>query len=281
MKPVRIISPGADVALPLRMVAAGAGASVGLTLYVIGEGRYHPQNFPDAAAIDDKQLFWNFNTSRSNYQELSQAAMASNMGRSWLTESTEKISTDDMGQLGANYQSACLQEQRGADVYGASSSGGSSSGGSSSSGNASSSSGGSDAGDTEGGIDAAAASSSGSSSSSSGASSSGGQGPRPMGAKVCDDLDVARRGMLVGGIWLTRLRANLAPSALGQDLRLEAAAKQAPVSRVHQAQDPTATPAAASVSPISASRTGSTLMFGLTTAYLALRLRRRNKRHAA
>src|SRR4029079_14826996 len=40
MQPVRIVTPGADPTLPLRMVAAGAGARVGLTLYVISEGRY-------------------------------------------------------------------------------------------------------------------------------------------------------------------------------------------------------------------------------------------------
>jgi hypothetical protein len=57
MKPVRIVSPGADATLPLRMIAAGVGARVGLTLYVISEGRYHPQNFPDAV-IDYTRLTW-------------------------------------------------------------------------------------------------------------------------------------------------------------------------------------------------------------------------------
>ena len=40
MQPVRIVTPGADATLPLRMVAAGVGAQVGITLYVISEGRY-------------------------------------------------------------------------------------------------------------------------------------------------------------------------------------------------------------------------------------------------
>ena len=85
MKPVRIVSPGADATLPLRMIAAGVGARVGLTLYVISEGRYHPQNFPDAV-IDYTQLTWDRAQSRSNYEELSIAAMGQSNGRSWITE---------------------------------------------------------------------------------------------------------------------------------------------------------------------------------------------------
>jgi hypothetical protein len=85
MRPVRIVSPGADASLPLRMIAAGVGARVGITLYVISEGRYHPQNFPDAT-LDFSNLTWDRIRGRSNYEELSQAAMGQNAGRSWLTE---------------------------------------------------------------------------------------------------------------------------------------------------------------------------------------------------
>ena len=48
------------------MVAAGVGANVGIQLYVISEGRYHPQNFPDAT-IDFSQLAWDPSQQRSNY----------------------------------------------------------------------------------------------------------------------------------------------------------------------------------------------------------------------
>jgi hypothetical protein len=85
MQPVRVISPGADVSLPLRMVAVGAGASVGITLFVVSEGRYQPQNFPNAQ-IDFTNLTWDFTQDRSNYQELSTAAMAQANGRSFITE---------------------------------------------------------------------------------------------------------------------------------------------------------------------------------------------------
>jgi len=57
MRPVRVVTPGADPSLPLRMVAAGVGQSVGLTLYVLGEGRYQAQNFPNAI-VDEKKLVW-------------------------------------------------------------------------------------------------------------------------------------------------------------------------------------------------------------------------------
>ncbi|NOU28130.1 MAG: DUF2330 domain-containing protein, partial [Polyangiaceae bacterium] len=92
MKPVRVVTPGADVGLPLRMVAAGVGAYVGLTLYVLAEGRYHPQNFPDAT-IDFKKLVWDYGTNSSNYQALSLDAMAQNNGRSWLTEYANLVGT--------------------------------------------------------------------------------------------------------------------------------------------------------------------------------------------
>lgn len=85
MRPVRVVMPGATPTLPLRMVAAGIGAKVGITLFVVSEGRYHPRNFPDAT-IDKSALAWDPATSRSNYRELVEAALAANGGRGWVTE---------------------------------------------------------------------------------------------------------------------------------------------------------------------------------------------------
>ena len=45
MRPVRVTSQGANVALPLRMVAAGTGPVVGISLWIVAEGRYEPQNY--------------------------------------------------------------------------------------------------------------------------------------------------------------------------------------------------------------------------------------------
>lgn len=91
MRPVRVVTPGADPTLPLRMVAAGVGARVGITLYVIGEGRYHPQNFPDAQVDWESELTWSRSSNRSNYQDLAAEAMAQSGGRAWLTEFAGRV----------------------------------------------------------------------------------------------------------------------------------------------------------------------------------------------
>src|SRR5205823_2330913 len=45
MKPVRVVTPGAGMTLPLRMVAAGTGSSVAITLYTITEGRLEAEQY--------------------------------------------------------------------------------------------------------------------------------------------------------------------------------------------------------------------------------------------
>jgi hypothetical protein len=85
MRPVRVVSPGAEPTLPLRMVAAGVGAQVGIILYVITEGKYRPQNFP-SAMIEDRGLRWERFQNKSNYEALSQEIMAREGGRTWITE---------------------------------------------------------------------------------------------------------------------------------------------------------------------------------------------------
>ena len=59
--------------LPLRMVAAGAGATVPITLFVVGEGRYEPTNFP-SFTIAASELVWDFSVETSNYAALRQRA---------------------------------------------------------------------------------------------------------------------------------------------------------------------------------------------------------------
>jgi hypothetical protein len=89
MQPVRIVTPGADPTLPLRMVAAGIGARVGLTLYVISEGRWQPQNFPHAA-VDGKRILWDRTQNKSTYEPLVQELMATSEGRTWVAEYARK-----------------------------------------------------------------------------------------------------------------------------------------------------------------------------------------------
>lgn len=84
MKPVRVVTPGAGVTLPLRMVAAGTGASVGITLFVITEGRFATTNFP-SAEISAADISWDHLTQKSNYAELRKATLGKESGRTWLS----------------------------------------------------------------------------------------------------------------------------------------------------------------------------------------------------
>lgn len=83
MKPVRVVSPGASPALPLRMVAAGTGAETAVTLFVIGEGRWEAQNFPNAAMYA-ANVTWDYATSSSDYAERRLEMLALEEGRTWL-----------------------------------------------------------------------------------------------------------------------------------------------------------------------------------------------------
>ncbi len=82
MKPVRVISPGMSPTLPLRMVAAGTGANVDITLFVIGEGAWIPQNFP-TAVVAPGSLTWDFKTSSSNYAAERRGLLSAGNGRTW------------------------------------------------------------------------------------------------------------------------------------------------------------------------------------------------------
>ncbi|MFO0615581.1 MAG: DUF2330 domain-containing protein [Polyangiaceae bacterium] len=75
MRPVRVVMPGAINSLPLRMVAAGTGARTAITLFVISEGRYAPQNFTEAP-FPWAQLEWDYQAEQSNYSTLRDRALA-------------------------------------------------------------------------------------------------------------------------------------------------------------------------------------------------------------
>lgn len=82
MSPVRVVTPGMSASLPLRMVAAGTGSEVAITLFVIGEGRWEAQNFPNGQ-IDAGALTWDFDSASSNYGTARQQLLATNGGRTW------------------------------------------------------------------------------------------------------------------------------------------------------------------------------------------------------
>lgn len=84
MRPVRVVTPGSNYTLPLRMVAAGVAESVDIVLYVIGEGRYEAANFHNGV-IDPKLVTWDFKEDRSDYAMQRLGILQGNQGKSWLT----------------------------------------------------------------------------------------------------------------------------------------------------------------------------------------------------
>jgi hypothetical protein len=91
MRPISVTSAGAGLSLPLRMVAAGSGAIVGITLWVVSEGRYAPQNFP-SFTIDASSLIWDWSASSSNYSSLVSQKEQRLANAGWQIESSLDLS---------------------------------------------------------------------------------------------------------------------------------------------------------------------------------------------
>jgi hypothetical protein len=87
MRPVRVTTQGASLSLPLRMAAIGTGVTVGITIWVVSDGRYEPANFP-FYHIDDSQLVWDWSTYLSNYTTLRSAQETSSGNTAWEIESS-------------------------------------------------------------------------------------------------------------------------------------------------------------------------------------------------
>jgi hypothetical protein len=106
MRPVRVTAPGASLSLPLRMAAIGTGATVGITVWVVADGRYEPQNFP-FFHIDDSELVWDFGTSLSNYTTLRTQHAADLKGKGWEIESSINLNQNTISNIirsgGQNY----------------------------------------------------------------------------------------------------------------------------------------------------------------------------------
>ncbi|MDB4944789.1 MAG: hypothetical protein JWP97_4323 [Labilithrix sp.] len=273
MQPVRIISPGADPTLPLRMVAAGVGSHVGLTLFVVSEGRYRPQNFPEAV-IDDSKLLWDTSQSRSNYAELASALLALEGGRPWLTEYAAPLATTITGGFGSTrtvadqYYGQCFggvavptEVDAGSDAGGETA----------------------DAGDLDAGDpDAGDLDAGGGTSDVDAATPTDPSAPSMICTRaddLCcqfDDLELAVQSLHRSDVFLTRLRADLPASALGVDLRLEANPTQSTVSNVHFASLPATTTGGAMIAPARNTRLGTGLMV-LGTAFLVGRMVRRRR----
>ncbi len=284
IQPIRIVSPGADLSLPLRMMQIGAASSLGITLWVIAEGRYRPKNFPEGV-IDFEKLIWDTSQSRTNYQELSKAAMESNDGRSFLTEYADRLDSTASQAAGAGmtgnpaledaYRSACYAELASGPAR---------------------SDGGppepedgddADAGDDGGGvpIDVDAGMDAGPGDADAGRTpdADGGAGEtsgitRPT--KDCDDLEVALGGMVRrDAVWIARFRANLPYEALAETLLLEPHPDQLAITNIHTAKD-VGTISAARIAASRTNRLQGTWATIAVTAFAVSRLVKRRKKNA-
>lgn len=267
MRPIRIVSPGADLTLPLRMMKIGSGAQLGVTLYVLAEGRYETKNFPDAK-LELSKLVWDFNQNRSNYQELSKAAMAANDGRSFLTEYADLIDSlasaaAGSGMVGSpplegTYRKACAAEvatsgwpkseplDAGAPEP-------------------------VDAGAPDASADEPDASLPDASAPDAGPTSLPPRTPKP-----CDDFDVALEGKKRRDVWVTRLRANLPNRALDDTLVLEPSTPQQAVTNIHTAV--AAGAITSRIAPRGPERLYGTYATFAVTAFVVSRVLRRRRR---
>ncbi len=91
MQPIRITTKGMNVALPLRMVAAGTGDLTTITLWVLGDFRAETANFP-TFAIAPENVVWDYGQNRSNYTDLRDQAYAASKHFGWLAESATPYS---------------------------------------------------------------------------------------------------------------------------------------------------------------------------------------------
>ncbi len=104
MRPVRVTSAGAGLTLPLRMVAGGTGALTPITLFVMAEGRYQAQNFPNLT-FDPTGLVFHYTDYSSNYESLIQGLFTASNGMGWLTQYAQHFPKYDLaGQVGAVIQ---------------------------------------------------------------------------------------------------------------------------------------------------------------------------------
>lgn len=91
MSPVRIALDGYQPTLPLRMIASGAGDSVGIALLVASNGAMRETGLPESR-IDPSALTWAAGAPMSNYGNLFQQSLGLISRPSWVTESVVRWS---------------------------------------------------------------------------------------------------------------------------------------------------------------------------------------------
>jgi hypothetical protein len=233
MEPIRILAPGADPNLPLRMMRIGSGANLGITLFVIGESRWRAKTFPNVT-VDPSQIVWDYAKNKSNYVQLAQLAMTAGDSRGWITEYAQQPllyptgSTGQTGMIGNPgladaYEATCPADIRyvpsDASVSFDSGKGGDAS---------------KEGGLLDGGADAepmatdAGAIDSGvtdAGTTDGGAVDAGPPPPPPLPprtrTKQCNDLELAIEALEPSQVWVTRMRAFLPNAAMDTTLELE------------------------------------------------------------
>jgi hypothetical protein len=197
MRPVRVTSQGASLSLPLRMAAIGTGATVGISIWVVSDGRYEPQNFP-FFHIDDAELVWDWSTNLSNYTTLRVAHEATLSGKGWEIESS----------IALNQQVITNVVMSGGQYYGGGGSGGFGGGVTA------------DAGDDYLPVDGA-----------DGGDGGSGSGTGETAEQVrADDLAALFAGMAGSNVRVTRMRSDIAHAAMTTDFLVQASSDQSELS---------------------------------------------------
>lgn len=271
MQPVRVTTPGAFPVLPLRMVGVGTGATTGITIWVVADGRWEPQNFP-FFTITTSELTWDWATNSSNYESLRLSKEAALGGGGWQIESSLELAqytitsaleaavqaspTAVGGYLSPPSPAPALADAGSTNEADASEGGDSSNGGV-------------DAGDeggesTEGGLDAspeanASVDASVDGKHDAGKSSDAGVDERAEAGEpddadfggftgggelmlAQDDLNVLFAGLAQPNARITRLRGDITHSALSADLVIQASTDQSEVSNTYNVTNETGQP---------------------------------------
>jgi hypothetical protein len=269
MQPVRVTTPGAFPVLPLRMVGVGTGATTGITIWVVADGRWEPQNFP-FFTITTSELTWDWATSSSNYESIQLSKEAALGGGGWQIESSLELAQHTITTA---LETAVQSSPSAVGGYFSPPSPALADAGSTNEADASeggeSSDGGIDAGaeeseSTEGGIDGSPEANSSIDASVDGKHDAGkssdagvdekaeagepddadfggfGGGGEVMLAQ--DDLDVLFAGIAQANVRITRLRGNISHSALSTDLVIQASTDQSEVSNTYNVTNETGQP---------------------------------------
>ena len=209
MRPVRVTTPGASTVLPLRMVSVGTGSTTGVTLWVIADGRYEPQNFP-FFQLTNAELAWNWSTNTSNYDSVRLAKEAALNGQGWQVESSLELAQYSVTSLVLSDGNQFAGESVPADgTYLGIGDAGS---------------------EVDGGFDAGLV--------DAGAPDGAPSPAVDGGPETPDQVRQADMTTLFAGITgpnarITRLRSDIAHTALGVDLQLQASSDQSEVSNIY------------------------------------------------